>query len=253
MKSFSDYIRASKGVTKDENKKAEPGRDLDDEIARLQKSLEEDSSSSEDSDDDSESDTGSQGDEEGRVGVVCLSSVGDEVIPPLAPHLLPAISCAPGSKKRKAATKADVGGGSDDSMKAKQPLPKGGLAKVVAEMSYSSRSETKGVPFMCRRCDVRCKNIEEFEKHKASKECQEKEDIWERGLRCGVCKKSFTSRVQMQEHFMSKKHREMLDIKGGGRGGRGRGRGRGGRGGMMMGGRGRGGLGRGGQDRRQWS
>jgi len=85
-------------------------------------------------------------------------------------------------------------------------------AKALAESYTPTSSERR--PFWCRICKFQGSNLPEFENHRESSfhrslAAKERELSY-----CSICRKRFTSPVQLTEHLKGKGHEDQLSRKG---------------------------------------
>ena len=88
-----------------------------------------------------------------------------------------------------------------------------GLERTVKEMlkNYIPASQEK-LPFYCRVCQFRGKNLEELNNHKLTELHKSASCIELKLTFCKVCKKQFTSPDQMSEHLKGKAHIERMTV-----------------------------------------
>ncbi|CAH0487322.1 unnamed protein product [Peronospora farinosa] len=86
-------------------------------------------------------------------------------------------------------------------------------AKKALELLGDALTFPKKVPFACKSCKFIGKNMEEFQAHRTSKEHLERVQTGDKALHCVLCKKSFTSQVQVDEHRAGKWHKQRAQQK----------------------------------------
>ena len=149
--------------------------------------------------------------------ILCLSTVADERIIPLPEN------CLPHNRKRtlKGIDKNHV---EQPTKKKARDVISNGLKDAVKEVldGYVARSSEK-LPFYCRVCATQYGNEGEFIIHKATDFHRAAVDMEQKVSFCKLCRKQFTSPVQLKEHLLSRPHKQQLDrARLGQRGGRGR-------------------------------
>ena len=185
--------------------------DVDDEIQRLEAEI------AAYSDSGSESDNHMSEDD----GVICLSEFASDRIVSLAKTLLPT-----GKSKKLKIDKEGEGGGANNSenmpMKKKKRKMDGtgssndngrvneGLREAVKEV-LSSYQPSKHLPFYCRVCLEQSSDKDEFYRHKKSEFHRLAVQMEKKATFCKLCRKQFTSIIQMKEHLSSKPHKEKMD------------------------------------------
>jgi len=179
----------------------EPSGDIDDEIARLEMELMNDTDDSQGSSDvDEISDTNSvNGDH--KTAILSLSSFANDRIETLPSACLPVPGKYSLSKKK---------------LKPKNnPVihEKSGLQKAVEEVlgGYTARSSER-IPFYCRFCSKQYENETTFYQHKASDFHKTAVALERKATYCKLCRKQFTSPIQMKEHLSSRPHKQRLQF-----------------------------------------
>jgi len=185
--------------------------DIDEEIRRLENELAAQSSSTEEEEE-----------EESSVeekAIVCLSTVAKDRIEPL-----PAVQL-PSNKRRRLKIDATEGGQpqqegdrkqtkkSKYKVQNKDEKPSLDMLAAVKEMiaGYVARSSER-IPFYCRVCQVQSEDERHFHMHRKTElhKLAVKEE--QKASFCKVCRKQFTSVVQLKEHLSSKPHRDRMDF-----------------------------------------
>jgi len=174
---------------------------IDEQIAMLEKEIDEQSGGSDDGDEGSDSDgsdgsSNSDGGSNNGDGSSDDCSTGQQrEIPALPVHLLP----APMSKKKKQRI---------------HPPPKAskagaGTRTQVKELqaTYEAHSHRS---MYCRVCKVEAPTKEALEAHWASDSHKELANIEMKASFCHLCKKQFTSPLQLKEHVKGKAHKERV-------------------------------------------
>jgi hypothetical protein len=160
--------------------------DLDDEIARLEAELQNDSSSESD-----DSDLDDDGD--GDKLKTPLSQ--DDMIPALPASCLPTIATkkiaiVPESSKKKRSKK------SKDKTPAPAVVPK--AVKQQELMNYiRGYTPSEHRPFHCRICNFQGESLEDWNAHKQTSTHQENSDKEKKACFCRLCRKDFTSPAQV--------------------------------------------------------
>jgi len=178
----------------------EQSGDIDDEIARLEKELMDESSDIDDSEnssqDDEASDTNQTKDNE--PAILSLSSCADDRV-----ESLPS-TCLPVPGKYTLGKKKSV-------KNIRQPEVESGLQQAVKEIlgGYTARSSEK-IPFYCRFCSKQYENETSFYEHKASEFHKTAVLLERKATYCKLCRKQFTSPTQMKEHLSSRPHKQRL-------------------------------------------
>lgn len=193
-----------KGVRFNEESIETDGGDIDDEIARLEKELMNDSdddsgnSSEEDDDDSNASPTNNNGDS----GILSLSTYADDRVETLPSACLPVPGKYSLTKKKGGKSKSP-----------QQPEVKSGLQKAVEEVlgGYTARSSER-IPFYCRFCAKQYENEKAFFEHKSSEFHKTAVAMEKKATYCKLCRKQFTSPTQMKEHLSSRPHKEKLQF-----------------------------------------
>jgi hypothetical protein len=133
--------------------------------------------------------------------ILCLSSVAEDRIAPLPE------TCLPKTTKR-----ALKGIDEDPQQKqAKKSKVSAGLRDAVKEVlnGYVARSSER-LPFYCRVCATQYKNEQEFFGHKVNDFHRAAVEVERKASFCKLCRKQFTSPVQLKEHISSRPHKERL-------------------------------------------
>lgn len=187
-----------KGVRFKEENIESSGGDIDDEIARLEKELM--NNSDDDSGNSSEEDEDSDTNGNGNAGILSLSTYADDRVDTLPSACLP----VPG----KYSLTGKKGG---KSKSPQQPAVKSGLQKAVEEVlgGYTARSAEK-IPCYCRFCAKQFENEAAFLEHKSSDFHRTAVAMERKASYCKLCRKQLTSPAQMKEHLSSRPHREKL-------------------------------------------
>jgi len=200
-------------------------RSLDEQIADLERELNNDSDSHSGSEEEKE-DLLVETDERGRV-VRLVSSIAQlERIAPLPARQLPLPLCTKrkgdGSdgknkekpKKKRAVRFADEAASTVDKEPSAAPTAssagsKSGLEKTIREMlTHYKPSSAERRPFWCRICRVQNEDLPAFEQHRDSFEHKLAADIEKKMSFCKECRKQFTSIDQLREHCAGKAHAE---------------------------------------------
>jgi len=187
---------------------------LDEEIAKLEKQLNEDTSDSDDSSEGEDEKVYSAHDSlkivkssTGKVVKIC-SALVDEKIESLPSHQLPLPQCS----KRK-------GEVANPSKRIKfqeatsTPTPKlSGIEATVREMlkNYQPSSQERR-PFYCRVCQFQGQNLAEFEEHRESQFHKVAVEVERRTSSCKPCRKQFTSPEQLKEHLRGTAHKQRME------------------------------------------
>lgn len=197
--------------------------DLDDEIQRLEEELRRNDDDDDDSDENDDSVlSGSTSNKSETLGpfptapsILSLSKHKEAAIQSLPVALLPTI------KKRK------LTDGNNDvrkEMKSKRARKDAaenktseecavseGLKSAVQELlrGYKPRSAER-LPFYCRVCARQFENENSFVAHKKEEFHTTAAAMERKASLCKLCRKSFTSPAQLQEHLRSKPHKEQL-------------------------------------------
>ena len=239
QKTSSSIVNSQVVQTRTRENIGDPFEDIDDEIRRLEAEL----AAGIDSDDDDCDDNSGNVDEsrprnrqvsfgttsikqientkleqnvDASATILCLSTVADERIIPLPKN------CLPHTKKRtlKGIDKNHV----EQPTKKAKDMISDGLKDAVKEIlgGYVARSSER-LPFYCRVCVKQYDNEDEFFIHKATDFHKAAVNMEQKVSFCKLCRKQFTSPVQLKEHLLSRPHKQQLDrARSGQRGGRGR-------------------------------
>ena len=202
--------------------------DIDDQIRRLERELEEDISDdySTDEDDDDEARNNpnatarqaaaSRDTETKESTILSLSTLADDRI-----RALPATCLPQAGASKRLFSSVDARNKSDSSTTApnkkikkddkKQQQVSKGLREAVEEVlnGYVARSSER-LPFYCRLCAKQYENEREFTKHKKGAFHKAAVAIEQKATYCRLCHKQLTSPTQMEEHLKSRPHRERL-------------------------------------------
>ena len=153
--------------------------------------------------DSSDSDFESQSDSDKTTtkAVVNLSTYACERIKSLPDDMLPAAQSStslPLVKKKRKRTQQEEN---------KQAATK------TLELLEDALTFPKKVPFACKPCRFIGKNMQELQTHRASTEHLERVQSSDKALHCVLCKKSFTSQAQVDEHRAGKWHKQCVQQK----------------------------------------
>lgn len=210
---------------------------LEEQIAQLEKELDNSSDSSSDNGFDFDSEgalaklddsTLLVKDKDGNV-IKVLSSIDVERIEPLPAHLLPSVKCsstsrkassrrpAPSTEKRTIRFADEVApeNNNNESISAKSTgttlSNRSGLEATIKEMlrDYEPASREKK-PFFCRLCKFQGGNLEELETHRLSEMHLLAIEVEKKVCLCRLCRKNFTSPDQLKEHLKGKAHKERM-------------------------------------------
>jgi hypothetical protein len=133
--------------------------------------------------------------------ILCLSSVAKDRIAPLPETCLPKT------------TKRVLKGIDDDPQQkqAKKSKVSAGLRDAVKEVlnGYVARSSER-LPFYCRVCAQQYKNEQDFFGHKVNDFHKAAVEVERKASFCKLCRKQFTSPVQLKEHISSRPHKERV-------------------------------------------
>lgn len=189
-----------KGVRFNEEKIDDSSGDIDDEIARLEKELMNDSD--DDSGNSSEEDDDSNASPTANNGVLSLSAYADDRVETLPSACLPVPGKYSLTKKKGGKSKSP-----------QQPEVKSGLQKAVEEVlgGYQARSSER-IPFYCRFCAKQYENKEAFFEHKNTEFHKTAVAMEKKATYCKLCRKQFTSPTQMKDHLSSRPHKEKLQF-----------------------------------------
>lgn len=189
-----------KGVRFNEEQIDDSGGDIDDEIARLEKELMNDSD--DDSGNSSEEDDDSNASPTANNGVLSLSTYADDRVETLPSACLPVPGKYSLTKKKGGKSKSP-----------QQPEVKSGLQKAVEEVlgGYQARSSER-IPFYCRFCAKQYENKEAFFEHKNTEFHKTAVAMEKKATYCKLCRKQFTSPTQMKDHLSSRPHKEKLQF-----------------------------------------
>ncbi|KAJ8576814.1 hypothetical protein ON010_g2396 [Phytophthora cinnamomi] len=192
MEPIAKRLKQSADSALQQKKKVKEEEDIAERIKRLEAELQ---GSSDDSSDSEDSDSDSDDDRTQKAAVVNLSAYASERIEALPETMLPAArpsSNLPPAKKRKMTQQ-------EENERA---------ANKALELLGDALTFPKKVPFACKPCKFIGKDLEDFQAHKASKEHLERVQTGDKTLHCVLCKKSFTSRSQLDEHRAGKWHKQ---------------------------------------------
>ena len=176
-----------------------PGGGIEDEIARLERELNEGNES-----DDSESSSDENGvhstdliNDSNGAAILSLSSFANDRVESLPSTSLPVPGKYSLTKKKKG--------------KPKPPVIKSGLQRAVEEVlgGYTARSSEK-IPFYCRFCSKQYENEIAFYEHKSTEFHKTAVALERKATYCKLCRKQFTSPIQMKEHLSSRPHKQRL-------------------------------------------
>lgn len=204
----------AKEKTSKSNRDDNSAEDIDEEIRRLEAELAADSE--DDSEDDEDSAASDQQHESNQnQGVISLSTLASDRIDALPETALP-------FNKRRYMKIDKESQGEPQSKRHKKdkrerkkdkepPRISQGLQAAVNEVlsGYQPRSNEK-LPFYCRQCAKQYTNEEEFFAHKKTDFHKAAVAMEKKATYCKLCRKQLTSPVQMKEHLLSKKHRDLL-------------------------------------------
>lgn len=195
-------------------------------------SEESDSASEKEGIEDNAADVLIEADESGNV-VKYVSALSSERIEPLKKELLPAADCGTSKSKRHRESDESTNGKRKGVIRFADEIEKGrsirdnhladksrrsgevnrgeGMEKTIKELlnNYEPSSVNR-LPFWCRVCKFQGKdaqdllNHRETEFHKAAVRMEKKMSY------CQLCRKQFTSPVQLQEHLKAKGHKDRL-------------------------------------------
>lgn len=245
--SIAALIKAGEGPKKKKQKVVPGVSSIEKQIEELEAQLTyKGEESSEDLSDESESDSGEeektrgasdvivQADKSGNV-VKYVSALSSERIEPLKRELLPAADCGSSKNKRHqesggaATTKRKrVIKFADENKERRHESPDrqtdkprrsgetnrsdSGMEKTIKELlnNYEPSSANR-LPFWCRVCKFQGRDTDdlldhrETEFHKAAVRMETKMSY------CQLCRKQFTSPIQLQEHLRAKGHKDRLE------------------------------------------
>mmetsp|Transcript_26201 Transcript_26201/g.59246 ORF Transcript_26201/g.59246 Transcript_26201/m.59246 type:complete len:271 (+) Transcript_26201:116-928(+) len=227
-------LRRRKEEGKAEEKEKVSLLSIEEQIAQLQRTLEEDSEDSGSEGSDGDSDSGTDGktsnppkrargclvetDAAGNVLRFVSSIQESERIAPLPSHLLPSARCKFGGsgsglsdeqdKKRK------VQFGGDDAAAAAAAaaaIKLSGMERTVRELlaAYAPLQGEKR-PFYCRICAHQASDLASFEAHKGGEFHAVAVRVELAHRTCKHCEKEFTSVEQLKEHIKGKAHKDKV-------------------------------------------
>ncbi len=179
-----------------------------------------------------------ESDRSGKV-VKYISPMSVERIEPLKKQYLPAADCGTSKNKRhqESSSSASVkhqriihfAGENDDHLKSKHASSKGhddadssasetmrtcesGMERSIKELlkNYEPAS-ARHLPFWCRICKFRGEDTQDLLNHRETEFHKAAARIEMKMSYCQLCRKQFTSPVQLQEHLRAKVHKERLE------------------------------------------
>ena len=192
--------------------------DVDDEIQRLERELQQDDDSNEiDSEDDASS---TRSDEEDHhdiqtdVMILSISESNQNPIEKLPTQFLPPI---PVTSKSKHSTKSEKNSkkrsrNDDTTNDTNENISGAGLKKAVQELiqNYQGRASTERIPYYCRYCQHQATNDKDFRHHQTIPSHLQNVTVHNKASYCKLCSKQFNSPIQLQEHLKSKPHHDRL-------------------------------------------
>ena len=185
--------------------------DIDDEIQRLERDLQQGSDDDEDSDDDSENEDGVKNT---VTMILSISESKQNPIEKLPTHCLPPsltlnkLKSKAGSKKRSRNEDTnDTNGGTNNNN-----ISGAGLKKAVQELiqNYQGRNSTERIPYFCRYCQHQATDYNDFQHHQTIPSHIQNVTLHNKASYCKLCSKQFNSPIQLQEHLQSKPHHDKL-------------------------------------------
>ena len=193
--------------------------DIDEKIAALEREIDEEDDQSIDSDcdDNGEQDNIEEGllvekDSDGNV-VRMLSVLNDDRIEPLPKRMLPVALYSKrvdiNGKKNISETKKRVVQFKDDESQSKKPAS----SKIYSVQAYKDNYEPAsmvGAPFWCRVCQWLGQDLNDFKSHSICVDHLSKLEIERKASSCKLCRKQFTSPLQLKEHLHGAAHKAKL-------------------------------------------
>lgn len=179
--------------------------DLDDEIERLERELENDDAGGSSDEDDSEAEDSAETNNAQETAVLSLSQFANDRVVQLPSTLLPEPGRYSTNKVRKSKSKKTKN----------EPDPsaivQSGLHQAVQEVldGYTARSAEK-LPFFCRFCAKQYSNETEFFDHKNTDFHKTAVAMERKATYCRLCRRQLTSPTQMKEHLKSRPHKDKL-------------------------------------------
>jgi hypothetical protein len=203
--------------------------DIDDEIQRLERELQQ--ADNDDTEDDASisSSTGSSSSRQcgeqnnnddtnstnrDTTMILSISKSNQNPIEKLPTHCLPpptatnkllsTKSKGKSKNKKRSRTDDDTNGGNNNIIVGV------GLKKAVQELlqNYQGRASTERKPFYCRYCQHQSINYNDFVHHQTIPSHLQNVTIHNKASYCKLCSKQFNSPLQLQEHLQSKPHQE---------------------------------------------
>lgn len=187
--------------------------DIDDEIQRLERELQQGSDDDESNDDDSENEE-EDGVNDKATMILSISESKQNPIEKLPTHCLPPsltlskLKSKGGSKKRTCNEDTnDTNGGTNNNN-----ISGAGLKKAVQELiqNYQGRNSTERIPYFCRYCQHQAIDYNDFQHHQTILSHIQNVTLHNKASYCKLCSKQFNSPIQLQEHLQSKPHHEKL-------------------------------------------
>ena len=185
--------------------------DIDDEIQRLERELQQD-------DDDNDTSTGSirsdgHDDDDIKpeaVMILSISTSNQNPIEKLPTHCLPPPLVSTGTKSRS--TKSKKRSRNDDMNESNKNISGAGLKKAVQELiqNYHGRATTERIPFYCRYCLHQATDYKDLVHHQTLPSHLQNVTIHNKASYCKLCSKQFNSPIQLLEHLQSKPHHDRL-------------------------------------------
>ena len=159
-------------------------------------------------------------DSEGRLVVLKSKSLVEERIQPLHASFLPSATCGFSSGHSSAGTKRPQSKVRFDDSRdtAPEKRPHNAEASAAAELldeikirQLLTNYTVERRPFWCRLCRFQGSNNDEFLEHRESDFHKKAIAMEQKMCHCRMCKRSFTSAVQLKEHMTGKLHHENLN------------------------------------------
>lgn len=157
-------------------------------------------------------------DSEGRLVVLRSKSFVEERIQPLHASFLPSATCgfsSAGAKRPQSKVRFDDA--RDTAPKKRANAETSVAAELPDEMKIRqllSNYTAERRPFWCRLCRFQGSNNDEFFEHRESDFHKKAMAMEQKLCHCRMCKRSFTSAVQLKEHMTGKLHNENLNRRG---------------------------------------
>ena len=193
--------------------------DIDDEIQRLERELQEDVDDDDDSEN-SEDETSTSGGGNTKVDendhyqtdamILSISQSNQNLIEKLPSHCLPPLTLVSGGSKSSHKKRSRNVDDTNDTLH--NHISGTGLKKAVQELiqNYQGRTNTERKPFYCRYCQHQATDYNDFRHHQTETSHLQNVTLHNKASYCKLCSKQFNSPIQLHEHLQSKPHHDRL-------------------------------------------